>query len=214
MRIFFDVDGVLIDGWHADSALRKPWNATIEADLGIDREAFQRLFFGLPARRAASPMFACVTGRLELRSALAEALPQLGYRGGVDSFIEYWFAKDSNLNGEVLALVDEIRARTGAELYVATGQEHLRARHLWHRLGFKHRFDGIFYSAELGLPKKDVGFFEAINRRLDIGRRDRPLFFDDQPEIVAIAGHAGWDGTVFRSPDDIRLHPRLRYLWR
>lgn len=31
MRIFFDVDGVLIDGRHANSALRKLWGATRRA---------------------------------------------------------------------------------------------------------------------------------------------------------------------------------------
>jgi putative hydrolase of the HAD superfamily len=45
MIILFDIDGVLIDGWHADSARRRPWDATIETHLGIDRDAFRRLFF-------------------------------------------------------------------------------------------------------------------------------------------------------------------------
>jgi putative hydrolase of the HAD superfamily len=40
LKVFFDVDGVLIDGWHANSALSKRWDLTLEADLGVDREAF------------------------------------------------------------------------------------------------------------------------------------------------------------------------------
>ncbi len=63
MKIFFDVDGVLIDGWHADETRRKPWDTTIEADLGVDRKAFQRLFFGTCGVRTSSPMHACVIGR-------------------------------------------------------------------------------------------------------------------------------------------------------
>jgi hypothetical protein len=68
MKIFFDVDGVLINGCHSNSALRKPWDATPEANLGINREAFRKLFFGTPGSRSTSPMYECLTGRRDLRS--------------------------------------------------------------------------------------------------------------------------------------------------
>ena len=93
MKIFFDVDGVLVDGWHAYSALRKPWDMTLEADLGIDREAFQKLFFATSGGRSASPMFECVTGRRDLRDALADILPQVGYQGSTEDFMRYWFER-------------------------------------------------------------------------------------------------------------------------
>lgn len=213
MKIFFDVDGVLIDGWHANRALRKPWDASLEADLGVDRGAFQKLFFGAAGGQGGSPMFECVTGRRDLRDALAEVLPQVGYPGTADAFMRYWFAKDSNVNADVLNLVDDIRERSGAKVYVATGQEHYRARYLWDELGFSRHFDGLFYSAEIGHPKGDVRFFEAINGSLGIGMGPRPLFFDDQAEIVELARSVGWDGTAFTSVRDIREHPRLRRLW-
>jgi FMN phosphatase YigB (HAD superfamily) len=41
MKIFFDVDGVLIDGWHANSALRKPWDAMLEVDLVSTGKPFE-----------------------------------------------------------------------------------------------------------------------------------------------------------------------------
>jgi putative hydrolase of the HAD superfamily len=79
-------------------------------------------------------------------------------------------------------------------------------------LGFFKRFDGMFYSAEIGHPKKDVRFFEAINRSLGINGSQRPLLFDDQPEIVEIAKSAGWDGTAFTSIKNVQEHPRLQHL--
>ncbi len=212
MKVFFDVDGVLIDGWHADVARRKPWDATIEADLGVDRDAFQLLFFGTPGNRAASPMFACVTGRRDLKEALAAVLPRAGYKGGVDDFVRYWFEKDSNINPQVFDLIRELRER-GVQTFVATGQEHHRAAYLWNDLGFANHFDRLFYSAEIGVPKKDPRFFEAINRALEIGPGERPLFFDDQPEIVELASSAGWDAATFTSARNIQQHPRLRHLW-
>ena len=111
MKVFFDVDGVLIDGWHADIARRKPWDETIEADLGVDRDAFQLLFFGTPGNRSASPMFECVTGRRDLKQALAAILPDVGYKGSVDDFVRYWFEKDSRLDPDVFGTVRELRER-------------------------------------------------------------------------------------------------------
>lgn len=212
MLIFFDVDGVLIDGWHSDIALRKPWDAALAEDLGIDRAAFQSRFFGATGGRSESLMHQCVVGRRDLADCLAEVLPDVGYQGRVEDFMRYWFEKDSNLNGDVLHLVTTLKDSGDVQLYVATGQEHHRARYLWDELGLSEQFDGMFYSAALGYPKKDIRFFEAINDRLGIDAATPPLFFDDQPEIVALARNAGWDGSEFRSADDIRLHPRLRRL--
>ncbi len=213
MKIFFDVDGVLIDGWHSNSTLRKPWDLTLEADLGIDGDAFRIMFFGAPGARAGSPMSECVSGRRDLMDALADTLPKAGYRGSAKDFARYWFEKDSNINAEVLEVVARLRSVPETKLYVATGQEHHRARYLWTDLGFSGYFERIFYSAEIGYLKKDVRFFEAINRELEIGAAERPLFFDDQPEIVALAGSIGWDATAFTSVAQIREHPRLQHVW-
>jgi putative hydrolase of the HAD superfamily len=212
MKVFFDVDGVLIDGWHADVSRRRPWDATIEADLGVDREAFQALFFGSVGSRSSSRMVECVGGRTDLKSALSEVLPQIGYKGKVDDFVRYWFERDSNVQPKVIALAAGLRAQD-VRTFVATGQEHYRASYLWNDLRFSDHFEKIFYSAEIGLLKKDIGFFEAINQALDIHPEERPIFFDDQPEIVEVAKRAGWDGVAFNSVEDISQHPRLKDLF-
>lgn len=209
MKIFFDVDGVLIDGWHADPTRRKPWDATIEEDLGVDREAFGRLFFAKSPDRPVPPMLDCVSGRRDLKDALSEVLPQVGYRGGVDEFVAYWFEKDSNVSAELFELVARLGAAHGVELYVATGQEHHRARYLWDDLGFSRHFSGIFYSAGIGCLKHEPHFFEAINAELDIGPEERPLFFDDSPRIVEQASASGWDAVHFTGMRVVRDHPRL-----
>lgn len=211
MKIFFDVDGVLVDGWHANSDLRKPWDVNIEKDLGVDRQALQRLLFvgeGTPA-----PMADCVTGCRDLKDVLAEVLPRVGYAGALDDFIQYWLEKDSNLNLAIFSLVEHLRQIDGIQLFVATGQEHLRARYLWNDLKFSALFDGLFYSADIGFGKKDPRFFEAINAHLGIMPDERPLFFDDQRAICEIAEACGWDATQVSSPDEIRNHPRLASLW-
>ena len=68
----------------------------------------------------------------------------------------------------------------------------------------------MFYSASIGHLKNDRRFFEAINHALAIGAEERPLFFDDQPEIARLACEAGWDGRALTGVEDITAHPRLR----
>jgi putative hydrolase of the HAD superfamily len=205
MKIFFDVDGVLIDGWHADAARRKPWDAELEEDLGVDRARFQKLFF----RGDPSPMQDCVSGKRDLHQALAEVLPKTGYKGEVEEFIAYWLEKDANINEEVLAIAAELSALPGTELYIATGQEHRRAHHLWQTLGFENHFREMFYSARIGHLKPTLEFFSAINEALGISGNERPVFFDDTPQIVAVAQKAGWDAQLFETAEDIRTHPRV-----
>ncbi|MBA8880943.1 HAD family hydrolase [Phyllobacterium myrsinacearum] len=214
MIIFFDVDGVLINGWHANPSLRKPWDLNIEKDLGVDRGGFQRRFFGIDGFRHLSPMAECASGRRDLKEALRKILPSVGFSGPVDDFVKYWFEKDSLINDDVMKLVRRLADDGEIKLFLATGQEHYRARYLWDDLGFRHHFDGIFYSASIGFSKKERQFFQAINRALDISPDEKPLFFDDQPEIISLANEAGWDGKEFISVEDIQNHRRLVHIWR
>jgi putative hydrolase of the HAD superfamily len=48
---------------------------------------------------------------------------------------------------------------------------------------------------------------------LEIHPEERPIFFDDQPEIVEVAKRAGWDAVAFNSVEDISQHPRLKDLF-
>jgi putative hydrolase of the HAD superfamily len=212
MKIFFDVDGVLIDGWHAKPERRKRWDATLEQDLGIDRKAFQQKFFASPSGKFPSVMHGCVGGEYDLKEALAAVLPTVGYDGPVDAVVRYWFEKDSNVNGDVLQAVKRLARHSHVELYVLTGQEHYRAAYLWNDLGFKTYFKDILYSAKLGQLKNTPEFFHRVNAMLGIAPPERPLFFDDQEDAVGLARAAGWDACVFNTVEDVVTHPRLRGL--
>lgn len=209
MKIFLDVDGVIIDGWHAKPERRKPWNATIEQDLGVSREAFQQAFFKAPHRGTDSPMESCIRGDGDLKDILTELLPTLGYDGSVDAFVAYWFAKDSTINQDVIEIAKRLRQRQGVELYIATGQEHYRAAYLWNDLGLKDLFDDMFYSARLGLSKIRTEFFADINARLGIGADEQPLFFDDSEAVVTAARDAGWDAHIFDTIEDLSRNSRV-----
>jgi putative hydrolase of the HAD superfamily len=214
MKIFFDVDGVLIDGWHAKPERRKRWDATLEQDLGVNLEAFQQKFFASPAGKFPSLMHGCVGGEYDLKEALAAVLPSAGYDGSIDAFVRYWFEKDSNINRDVLEAVERLARHTHVELYLLTGQEHYRAAYLWNELRFRDYFKDILYSAKLGHLKNTPEFFHQVNAALGIAAPERPLFFDDQEEAVGLARAAGWDACLFNTVEDVRTHPRLRSLMR
>ncbi len=212
MKIFFDVDGVLIDGWHVDPALRKPWDADLKEDLGIDRAALEQALFSPPPDGSDAPMLTCIKGCLDLKEALAPILRALGYHEPVDRFLAYWFEKDSKINTAVLDVVDLLKKKENVNLYIATGQEHRRAAYLWHDLGFSKRFEEMFYSADLGLAKDSAAFFREINRRLAISSDEHPLFFDDRQNVVDAAREAGWDAHVFRHATDLTDNSRIAAL--
>ena len=130
MKVFLDVDGVLIHGWHAKPEFRRPWDATIEQDLGISREEFQRKCFGTPTPGYNCIMHACVGGDLDLKEALSGILPSLGYEDTVDRVVEYWFTNDSVINADVIGAVACLAKLSHVELYLATGQEHYQANYL------------------------------------------------------------------------------------
>lgn len=156
MKVFFDVDGVLIDGWHEKPERRHPWDTTLAEDLGIDVAMFRKLVFGDGVSFTA-PLHACAKGERDLKHLLAEILPQTGYAGPVDTMVKYWFDKDAKLNPIVFGAVKRLALRSDVSLYLATGQEHHRAAYLWNDLNLKAVFKDIFYSAKLGYLKTTRG---------------------------------------------------------
>lgn len=210
MKVFFDVDGVLIRGWHAKPERRRPWDATIGADLGIDGGRLRSLLFG--GEPLAGPYHDCAVGRRDLKEVLGGILPRTGYRGTVDDFVRYWFEHDSVLHDDVLDAVRRLGTHGHVELYLCTAQEHHRAAYLWNDLNFRNYFRDIWYTARMGHPKTTVPFFAAINAALKVSADERPIFFDDAEEVVAAARDAGWDAHVFDSVDDLHRHPRVRPL--
>ena len=109
LKVFFDVDGVLIDGWHSNPSRRKPWDVTLEDDLGVNSDLFRQAFFVCPSGSFNSPMHACVCGDRDLKDALGEVLPRIGYKGSIEAFVKYWFEKDSNINSAVLDVVKSLK---------------------------------------------------------------------------------------------------------
>jgi putative hydrolase of the HAD superfamily len=178
--LMLDVDGVLITGRPHDG---RHWSSDIQHDLGIDPNDLNENFF-VPYWQD------IVVGRRMMREVLAQCLPRFAPTVSVDQFISYWFEMDSRIDQDVLAQSDDLRAR-GVSVFLATNQEHCRARYLMKQLSLSKHFDGIIYSADVSAKKPDAGFFEAAAERSGFAPKDL-LLVDDTLANVKAALREGW----------------------
>jgi putative hydrolase of the HAD superfamily len=197
--VLFDVDGVLVHGYHTRAELQRRWDEHMLEDLGVDPAAFkQRFIFDVFVKKV-------IIGQLGLVEALDAVLPQLGYKGPTQRFVAYWLERDSQLNTELIGIAGQLKS-AGARIFVATNQEHLRAQWLWQTLRLGETFDDMFYAARLGVTKPNPRFYAEVERRIG-PQPEPPLFFDDSPEVVAAARKAGWEAVVYESLADCTTHP-------
>ena len=178
--LMLDVDGVLVDGRPEDG---RHWQTALEEDLGITPDALHEHFF-------APHWNDIVIGRAGLMEHLTTALRKISPELSPADFIAYWFEKDSRIVAPLLSELSSVRSR-GTRVYLATNQEHLRAAHLMQNLGLAQHVDGIFYSAQLGVKKPDMAFFEKVQAVVTLGANEI-LLVDDSRQNIDAALKAGW----------------------
>jgi putative hydrolase of the HAD superfamily len=197
--VLFDVDGVLVHGYHARPELQLRWDENLLEDLGIDPEQFKDKFiYDVFVKKV-------LVGKVGLVEALDRVLPQLGYKGPTQRIVAYWLEHDSRLNVQLIDVARKLKA-TGLKIYIATNQEHLRAQWLWQGLRLGEVFDDMFYAARFGVAKPDPGFYAEVERRIG-PQTEPPLFFDDSPKVIAGARKAGWEAVEFNANEDCTGHP-------
>jgi putative hydrolase of the HAD superfamily len=210
--LVLDVDGVVV---HPGSPLQRskfPWTAQLERDLGIPPSLLIKRFFAQDAGRAVSLMESCSIGEMSVEEALSAVLSQIGYSGNVETVLQYWFEHDAHVDQELLALVEQLRNELGVKCFLATSQEHRRASYLWDDLGLRRHFDGMYYSARVGLSKKTSAFYQAVGEAIGIEGADS-VYFDDRLEFVQSAASAGWVSSLYESLSSIAAHPAITR-WR
>jgi putative hydrolase of the HAD superfamily len=97
------------------------------------------------------------------------------------------------LNRELLEDLAPLR-RGGLRIYLATNQEHERARYLMETLGLAAHFDGCHHSAAVGHCKPTRQFFDAVACKVGLTPSEL-LLIDDTEENVRAAIAAGWNAT-------------------
>ena len=188
-----DVDGVLVNGRPRDG---QHLFTDLEADLGVPLDRLQAEFF--------KPHWeAIVTGRAQMMERLVPVLARIAPSLPAQRFIDYWFENDSRIDEDVRAALGHYRA-AGRKVFLATNQEHLRAKYLMETLGLAADVDGIFYSAALGDRKPGAAFFRLA--AAGAGAQPQDIVFVDDAEVnVEGARRAGWT-SVHWTGGDFREH--------
>lgn len=198
--VFFDIDGVLINGIHARPELTRRWDTDLMADMGVDPERFTKEFiFDIFVKRV-------TIGEISVMDALERRLPSLGYKGSPVVFHHYWLTRDSEVNQPLLDGIRRLKAQNDVQLYIATNQEHLRASWLWSQVGLGELFDDMFYSARVGVRKPERAFFDFAMSKIG-PQSEPPLFFDDTPKVIEGARAAGWEAVQFDTTEDFSSFP-------
>jgi putative hydrolase of the HAD superfamily len=195
--ILFDVDGVLVHGYHTRPDLRKCWDENLQKDFEIDRERFKTEFIYDTFIKNV------LTGKKNLQEELTSWLPTVGYQGSSQTFIDYWLRNDANINHDLIDRIKLLKASGQVRLFIATNQEHNRASYLMKEMGFADFFEDIFYSARIGAIKPDKAYFDWIAANLRLSPGQRPIFFDDTPKVVEAAQNYGWEAIEFEDASDL-----------
>ncbi|MBX5106075.1 HAD-IA family hydrolase [Rhizobium lentis] len=178
--LMVDVDGVLIHGRPADGL---PHFTYLERDLGLRPELLQQAFFQ-------THWGDIIIGREALEPRLANALAEIAPHLNAATLIDYWFENDSRLDRNLLEELAVLR-QSGVTLFLATNQDHRRARYLMERAGLGAHFEDIIYSAALGHSKPSPDFFRLATERAGV-QPEEIAFIDDMAANVEAAGQFGW----------------------
>ncbi|MBX4940175.1 HAD-IA family hydrolase [Rhizobium binae] len=199
--LMVDVDGVLIHGRPTDGL---PHFTYLERDLGLRLDLLQQAFFQTCWNDI-------VIGREALEPRLSAVLAEIAPHLSAATLIDYWFENDSRLD---LNLLEELAAlrQSGVALFLATNQEHRRARYLMEEASLGAHVDGIIYSAALGHRKPSPDFFRLATERVgalpgEIG------FIDDMAENIEAARQFGWNAAQWTADTTLAgAFPGLRRL--
>ena len=181
--IMLDVDGVIVTGRPKDG---RYWGTDLESDLGISMHQLSEVLF--------TPHWqAIVTGQQDLAETLDQCLPLISQSLTAADLMSYWFSMDARLDQQLLSDVAQLRSQ-GTPVYLATNQDHHRARYLMDQVGLHQHVDGMIYSAQIGAKKPDPAFYKVAEQITGRAPQDLMLI-DDTPANVDAAIKAGWKGV-------------------
>lgn len=196
--VVFDVDGVLVHGYHARPDLRDHWDEALQG-IGINADRFQREFiFDIFIKRV-------LIGEVPMVEALDRRLRAFGYKGSTMKVLDLWLGFDFTPNTELVEIIRSLATHPDVTLYLATNQDHARAQFIWQHPALRGLFEDMFYSARLGRTKYDKKFFAMADERM-VASDMPPLFFDDTEKVLEVARKAGWETVHFTGNDVVSSH--------
>lgn len=181
--LLFDVDGVVVN---KPFLFSKKYSAEFNISPAIITKFFDTDF---------QP---CEVGKADLREVLIPYLKEWGWKKSADDFLLYWFKAEHYVDERLLADINKLRA-SGVLCYLQTTQEKYRAAYLWNDMNLRNSFDGMFCSADLGVKKPNVQFWELIYKAIQPVEKHNILLWDDKVNIVESASVFGFKAELYES---------------
>jgi putative hydrolase of the HAD superfamily len=194
--IAWDFDGVLNRNIENGQFL---WAENFEADLGQSLSMFNQHIFDVN-------FDAVITGREDLRDRVESWSKAVGFSGGPDALLAYWFAKDSFPDPSMLEIIETLSSH-GIRQVIATNNEARRTRFIEAEMGYATLVEHVFCSGRMGVRKPDLTFFKAVTSSLDVEPQDM-LLIDDAKANTEQAALLGWRSMHFT--ENIRSSFRRR----
>ncbi len=179
--VLFDVDGVVI------RPRQKYFSEKYSQDYNIPLEQIGP-FFRTEYKKVA-------TGQEDIKILLPSYLKEWGWTKTVDEFLAYWFESEKDIDTQLLRIVANLREK-GVKCYLVSDNEKYRGQYLMQSVGLADKFDGAFFSYQLGVTKSKPEFFSQILEKLSIAPQDT-IYWDDDPKNVASAITLGLSAFVY-----------------
>jgi putative hydrolase of the HAD superfamily len=144
----------------------------------------------------------CQRGTADVKEELVPFLKKWKWSGTVENFLDYWFASCTEVDEEVLKIMQEIRKKN-IKCYLSADQEKYRGEYIKNNLGLEKNLDGFFFSYELGYSKSEKEFFEKILEKLNL-QPSEVIFLDDEAENVEVAKKLGILAFTVSGAEDFR----------
>ncbi len=184
----FDADGVSIDRWGFANVL--------SVEYGLSRDATREFFVG--------PFRECLTGNASLSDSVTPYLERWQWPDTVQAFVDLWMESDNQPNAQVLSHIQGLR-QGGANCFLASNQEQVRANYIRTCMGFESMFERLFFSCDLGYAKPDRQFFELIAAEVEF-EPHQIHFWDDSDSYVLAARSAGWNAYLYQGVESLKYN--------
>jgi putative hydrolase of the HAD superfamily len=170
--VIFDADGMMIESERFSDVLSREY----PVDKEKEKEFFATIFQD------------CLVGEADLRQSIEPYLPDFGWKGTVDEFLQYWFTTEHKLNQPLIEYIQHLRSN-GVWCVLATNNERYRTEYMLEHMGFDGIFDKVYSSVHLGQKKPAMEFFNRVFQELQelqAGQvtEDDILFWDDDQQNI------------------------------
>jgi putative hydrolase of the HAD superfamily len=183
--IAWDFDGVLnrniVDG-------RFVWADTLEDDLGIALDAFERGVFDTTFAQV-------ISGKRDIKRHLQDWLDRCGHTLDAEDLLDYWFARDDLKDPFTCGLLEDLTRHDVVQV-IATNNEDRRSSYIEHKSGFGSLVSQVFSSGRIKSAKPDAAFFTHVSNALRVAPSEI-LLIDDSATNVRAAKALGWKGFHF-----------------